>query len=112
MAMTPLTALEQQIEELSLDYDVTEQYSEEAVVRIFEMLERTRLPSPRATFRRSTPTSTSWTTGMFTHGRSNSNASNYGVHGQGGQGIDRNGGLWRGGCYKGSTTQGAPGLPQ
>ncbi|CAE7198854.1 RE1 [Symbiodinium sp. CCMP2592] len=43
MAMRPLTLLEQEIEQMAVNYDVDEQYDEEAVLRIYEMLERTRL---------------------------------------------------------------------
>ncbi|CAE7497148.1 RE1 [Symbiodinium sp. CCMP2592] len=68
MAMRPLTLLEQEIEQMAVNYDVDEQYDEEAVLRIYEMLERTRLQGSKAVIRKSTTSSTSWTTGMFTHG--------------------------------------------
>ena len=68
MAMRPLTSLEQEIEELATTYDLDEQYDEEAVLRVYEMLERTRQQGSKAVGRKSITTSTSWTTGMFTHG--------------------------------------------
>ena len=68
MAMRSLTDLEQEIENLAVGYDLDERYDEEAVLRIFEMLERTRPTESRAAVRKSMSTSTVWTTGMFTHG--------------------------------------------
>ena len=67
-AMTPLTVLEQQIEELAVEYDTDERYDEPAVLPIYSLLERTRLQGSKAVNRRSQTASTSWTTGMFTHG--------------------------------------------
>ena len=67
-AMTPLTVLEQQIEELAVEYDTDERYDEPAVLQIYSLLERTRLQGSKAVNRRSQTASTSWTTGMFTHG--------------------------------------------
>ncbi|CAE6911165.1 GIP [Symbiodinium sp. CCMP2592] len=67
-AMRPLTALEQQIVELAAEYDVDERYDEQAVLNVYALLERTRLQGSKAVIRRSQTTSTSWTTGMFTHG--------------------------------------------
>ncbi|CAE7481190.1 RE1 [Symbiodinium sp. CCMP2592] len=68
MAMKPLSPLEQEIEDLAVTYDVDECYDEEAALRIYELLERTKLPSSRALKRRSVTASTAWTTGMYTHG--------------------------------------------
>ncbi|CAE7684535.1 TY5A, partial [Symbiodinium sp. KB8] len=68
MAMRSLTDLEQEIEDLAVGYDLDERYDEEAVLRIFEMLEQTRPTESRAAVRKSMSTSTVWTTGMFTHG--------------------------------------------
>eukprot|EP00439_Symbiodinium_sp_Y106_P022110 s12184_g2.t1 len=62
------TPLEQEIEDLAIEYDVDEKYDEEAVLRLYGMLERTRLQGSKAVKRKSETASTSWTTGMFTHG--------------------------------------------
>ena len=92
--MRPLSFLEQEIEELGRTYDVDEQYDEDAVLRIYEMLERTRLQGTRAIVRKSVTTSTSWTTGMYTHGGwlgialyYDKVACNYLLPGEGGEGA-------------------------
>ncbi|CAE7942531.1 GIP, partial [Symbiodinium necroappetens] len=53
MAMSPLTVLEQEIEELATQYDVDERYDEDAVLEIFELLERTRLKESKSAIRKS-----------------------------------------------------------
>ena len=64
----PLTFLERDIEDMAVIYNDKEQYDVEAVLRIFGMLERTNLQGSKAVIRKSETDSTSWTTGMFTHG--------------------------------------------
>ena len=44
----PFTPLEQEIEDLAIEYDVDEKYDEEAVLRLYGMLERTRLQGSKA----------------------------------------------------------------
>ncbi|CAE7216076.1 Cfap91 [Symbiodinium sp. CCMP2592] len=67
-AMLPLSDLEREIEDLALSFDLDERYDEAAVLQIFEMLEGTRPQTSKAGIRKSKTPSTSWSTGMFTHG--------------------------------------------
>ena len=68
MAIEALTPLEQAIEDLAIEYDLGERYDEEAVLRIYDILERTRQQGSLRMDKKSQTTSTSWSTGMYTHG--------------------------------------------
>ena len=66
--MSSLTPLESEIEELADQYDMDGRYDEDAVLSVYELLERTRQNESKAMNRQSTTRSTSWSTGMYTHG--------------------------------------------